>query len=129
MAGKLTGWLDVPGFEGMYQASDTGLVKSLPRLRRGFKGTPTAVRERILKPHTGANGYPTVVLCNNGKKRAMHLHRIVALTFLDLILGRDEVNHIDGDKSNNAASNLEWVTRSGNVKHSYTIHGSRKKVG
>lgn len=103
-------WRDVPGYEGLYQVSDTGLVLSLPR--EGSDG-------RILRPDITRDGYAQVRLCKNGLKHRWLVHRLVALAFLPNPALKAEVNHIDGDKLNNALSNLEWSTRSENQQHAY----------
>lgn len=80
----------------------------------------------MLSQRAGGSGYLTVWLSRDGVVRAHSTHRLVAAAFLGLDPTSPEVNHIDGDKSNNHLTNLEWVTRSRNVAHSYEIHGSRK---
>ena len=99
-------WKDIPGYEGLYQVSDCGQVKSFPR-----KGA----KERILKPRLTQNGYHYVNLCKNGNRKTCKVHRLVALAFLD---GDHSltVNHIDECKTNNHVSNLEYLTREDNVR-------------
>lgn len=80
---------------------------------------------RQLNPSIHKNGYYFVQPRKMGKTCYMSVHRAVALTFLDKPSGKDFVNHKDGDKSNNDLSNLEWVTRSENMKHSYHELGNR----
>ena len=103
-------WKDIPGYEGLYQVSNLGNVRSLRY------GNRDEVRELFLKPHT--NGYLQVELHKNGKRKMFTVHRLVAKAFVD---GYDEglmVNHIDENKKNNVATNLEWVSASQNVLHS-----------
>lgn len=119
-------WKDVVGYEGLYQVSNLGRVRSLDthdrlgRLRRG----------RVLKDSNNGTGYRMVNLKHDGKQRMRTVHRLVMETFVpnndDL-----EINHIDGDKSNNTLVNLEWCTRSENVTHAvklglHTDFGQRK---
>lgn len=128
MAGELMEtWRPVAGYEGLYEVSDHGRVRSLPRMRLGRGGKPVRVNGRILKP--ALVRYPMVLLCNDGQRVGHSVHRLVANAFLPPDPVRPEVNHRDGNRQNNHLSNLEWVTRSENVAHSYVIHGSRKKVG
>jgi hypothetical protein len=128
VAGELTeSWRDIVGYEGHYQVSDQGRVRSLPRHRRGHLGAPTLVRGRVLKQATSGR-YPMVLLCREGQRRAHSVHRLVAVAFLRPDPSRPEVNHRDGVRTNNSVSNLEWMTRSENVAHSYQLHGPRRKV-
>ena len=78
-----------------------------------------ATTNHELKQYKDKDGYPTVCLSNKGKHWTIHVHRLVALTFIPNPLNKPEVNHIDGNKSNNDISNLEWVTGSENVRHAY----------
>lgn len=111
-------WKDIEGFEGKYQVSNLGRVKSVKRLVDndgvlGKKGKQT-VRERILK-FADARGYKVVALYGHGTKRSiLYVHRLVASAFINPKL---EVNHIDGNKENNSSSNLEWVSKRQNMDH------------
>ena len=106
-------WKDIPGFEGLYQISNYGRIKS-------FKVNKTG---RIMKL-TNANGdYFSVVLQGIGKKRrSTRIHRLVAEAFLPNPDGLPQINHIDGNKQNNRLDNLEWCSASENVKHSTMLH-------
>ena len=103
-------WRDVPKYEGLYQVSNTGLVLSLPKRTCGGK---------ILKPAKNKDGYLTVTLCRAGEKETVRVNRLVAIAFIPNPDYKLEVNHIDGDKLNNAVENLEWATRSENELHSF----------
>jgi hypothetical protein len=96
-------WIDIKGFE-QYQVSDLGRVK----------------RTKILKPRMSGGGYYVVSLCVDGKAKNHYIHQLVAKSFLDKPNGF-VVNHKDGVKANNQLSNLEWVTQSKNMSHSYDI--------
>lgn len=98
-------WRDVKGFEGFYQVSNTGEVRSLDRHNgvRIFKG-------RQLKPCKNNEGSPIVSLRGVGKRDSV-VHQLVAQTFLPLIDGSTTIRHIDGDRTNNHVKNLEWVIR------------------
>lgn len=104
-------WKDVPGYEGYYQVSNLGNVKSLMR--------PGAWRERILIPcEYKEKGYLYVNLNKPGSKPKKHkIHRLVAKAFLENSFNYPEVNHKDGDKKNNTVSNLEWCTGIYNKRH------------
>lgn len=117
-------WKDIPSYEGQYQVSSFGRVKSLERkVPNGhvFMKVP----ERILSPGMGTSGYYEVSLCKNGKVKRYKIHRLVARTFLENPTAKREVNHKDGCKTNNVVSNLEWVSSSENSFHAYKI-GLRK---
>lgn len=100
-------WKDIDGFEGLYKVSNYGSVKRLGRT------------ERELKPRM-CKGYETVCLCKNGIRSNRRINRLVALAFIPNPENKPEVNHKDGNKRNNAASNLEWSTASENQKHART---------
>lgn len=113
-------WRDVKGFEGLYQVSNLGRVKSLPMQRKGrgtgFHTTPL----KVLKPIRIGN-YLGVCLCDCLKRKKIYIHRLVAGTFITAIDGKKEINHIDGDKYNNTVSNLEWCTHIENNLHAFRI--------
>lgn len=123
-------WKSIVGYEGIYEVGESGQVKSLPRIKYcGHPGATQKVKERILVKTIDRNGYVRVNLSKNGAAKLFHLHRIVALTFLDNLEGKREVNHIDGDKNNNNTSNLEWVTRSENMRHAFRNNLLNPRVG
>ncbi len=95
-------------YEGLYQVSPDGRVFSL-------------VTNKWLKPRNAGAGYQTVMLYKNKRGKNFYIHRLVAEAFLDVVDGKDFVNHIDGDKTNNSVDNLEWVTRSENMLHANAI--------
>lgn len=118
MNGHAETWKPVPGYEGAYEASDAGRVKSLPRLdSRGI-----SVRGRILSQHSHPSGHMKVKLSKPGKQRSASVHRIVALAFLGPQPEGHEVCHNDGDPANNNVNNLRWGTRSENLRDR-TRHG------
>lgn len=104
-------WKDVCGYEGLYMISNRGNVKSLNYNHTG--------KERLLKIKRNRAGYCFVTLCNGKAKKNMSIHLLVARAFIPNDNGKPQVNHIDGDKLNNTVSNLEWVTASENIRHSF----------
>jgi len=84
-------------------------------------GVVTSRFGRVIKPQTGKNGYIRVELWENGNGRKHLVHRLLAEAFIPNPDGKPQVNHIDGNKANNALSNLEWVTQSENQKHAYRV--------
>ena len=107
---------DIPGYEGRYQVSNYGRVKSLSRLIK-CRGGYRINNEKILKQKDG--DYLQVQLGHKGKFHT--IHRLVAITFIKNNDIENVVNHIDGNKKNNHADNLEWVTRSQNQLHAYKL--------
>ena len=112
-------WNYIPGYTGIYAVSSDGQIKSMTRLVPVRTGNEKIVNGRILVHKTNADGYKFVTLSKNGHTRTMYVHRAVALAFLANPGGLPEVNHKDGNKSNNAVDNLEWVTHQQNVQHCY----------
>lgn len=117
-------WKDIQGYENKYQVSNYGRIKSLSR--RIFNGTGYYIsKEKILKGHVITNGYIQVEL----QGKPLLVHRLVAETFIENSYNKPQINHIDGDKTNNRVENLEWCTNSENQIHAYknglNIHSSR----
>lgn len=113
--GQLEIWKPVSGYEGLYEVSNTGKIRSIERMTVvGRRGSGRELRQ-YLTPY----GYLEVSLSNKGKVNHKRVHRLVADAFCEKLNGQDEVNHIDGDKQNNYASNLEWCTRRENTIHAY----------
>lgn len=110
-------WKDIKGYDGLYQISNLGRVKSLERYRKGNGGSLTIVKETILKQSKNNKGYYRVELCKQGIRKPFSVHRLVADAFIENSHDKPEVNHIDEDKSNNNADNLEWCTSKENINH------------
>lgn len=107
-------WKDVPGYEGMYQVSDFGRVKSIDRLTKNKWGS-FFLKGKILKQYSNKQGYFQVKFCKNRNEKTYFVHRLVLKSFVgDSIL---VVNHKDFNKSNNNLKNLEYCTHSENVRH------------
>lgn len=118
-------WRDVEGYEGLYQVSNTGKVRSLNY--RGIKG-----KKKILKGSTDKDGYHLIVLSKNNKQKTLKVHRLVAKAFIPNPNDLPCINHIDENKKNNCIWNLEWCTYKYNTKYSGNdkkgAEASKKKV-
>lgn len=113
-------WVDIKGFEGLYQVSNFGKIKSLSRYVCKKDGKKMFVDEKILQPYCKSNsGYLSIPLSKDGKRCVKTIHRIVAESFIPNINEYRDVNHKDGNKNNNNVDNLEWCTHSYNIKHAY----------
>ena len=106
-------WKDIEGYEGIYQISNLGRVKSLDRL----DSSNHRLKGNIRKFGTSPNGYVNIALFKQGKRDVFTVHRLVAETFILNPENKPQVNHIDEDKTNNMVSNLEWMTAKENVNH------------
>lgn len=119
-------WKDVPGYEGRYQVSNFGNVKTLTREVKEHRRS--YIRQgKILNHYHDKDGYYKVKLYNGDASfTSPSVHRLVAETFIGNPDNLPEINHIDGDPSNNHVSNLEFCTKEHNVKHAYTT-GLKKR--
>lgn len=101
-------WEDIKGYKWLYQISNLGNVKSL-RIWR------------LLKQHITRDWYCQIELSNKWIRKKYYIHRLVWLSFIDIIDYKNEINHIDGNKLNNNVNNLEWSNRSENTRHCVDI--------
>ncbi len=111
-------WKDVKNYEGLYQVSDDGRVKSLAREVKGAYNSIHKLKEKELKPWV-ASGYLRATLRKDGIETFASVHRLVAQAFIPNSNSYDVVNHKDGNKMNNNVSNLEWCTASDNMYHAF----------
>lgn len=113
-------WKNIPDYEGLYQASNLGRVKGLKRYKQNHSKLQL-VEEKIIKQYVNKyNGYVYVVLCKNGKENNCRVHKLIAKTFIPNPNNKSQINHIDGNKQNNRANNLEWCTCKENIQHAYS---------
>lgn len=111
-------WKDIKGYEDCYQISSFGRIKSKRRYVKHNYGGLKILKEKFLSSNNiDSGGYCIAVLCKNGGRKTFKIHRLVCLHFLKNNKNKPHVNHKDGNKSNNYISNLEWCTRSENVRH------------
>ena len=112
-------WKDIKGYEGIYQISNKGRVKTLGNNRR---------KEKIREGIEDNRGYKRISLCKNGKEKKYSIHRLVAQAFLPNPDNLPVVNHKDENKLNNNVENLEWCTQEYNVNYSSSNGRPGKKV-
>lgn len=104
------------------------VVKGFEKYHVNCKGEVLSPQGKILKPFIGGAGYLQVTLWNNCQKKKFYVHRLVADAFVDNPCGYKEINHKDGNKKNNSATNLEWCSRKENLLHSYYTLCNRVKA-
>lgn len=114
-------WRDVVGYEGLYQVSNTGKVRSLNYRR--IAGAVVELKQKNVK------GYKYVDIINGTMRKMAPIHRLVTEAFIGSCPVNKQVNHIDGDTANNNIINLEYVTASENIRHSYEKLGRRRSPG
>jgi hypothetical protein len=110
-------WKDVVGYEGIYQVSNFGNVKSLDRYITRSDGCVYFRRGKLRPKLKNTDGYYHLKLCRNGGYVTKRIHRLVAEAFIPNPRNLPEINHIDTDRTNNMVNNLEWCTRYENIQH------------
>lgn len=121
-------WKPIQGYEGLYEVSNFGSIKSLQRRVGGRRETITVIRDLIMSPYKNPNGYMMVCLTKDGKRKSCYIHRLVAEAFCDKNGKGDHINHKDHDRANNNAANLEWVTAKENIAYSAHLMKHPKAV-
>lgn len=126
-------WKDIIGFEGYYQVSSEGYIRSVDRYVQNSNGSTRLLKGKMMKlseavGRANSDGYYVVNLHKNCKSYVMHVHRIVANAFIPNPNNYPTVNHKDGNKHNNSVDNLEWVTYLENNSHALQC-GLRKPRG
>lgn len=115
-------WKDIPGYEGLYQASTLGNIRSLPKsdIRHTKRATSVwNVSGKILKGRVGRHGYLIVAIYKNQTRCDISIHRLICLTFLDNPEQKPYVNHKNCIKYDNRLENLEWCTQKENIAHAW----------
>ena len=113
-------WKDIEGYNGIYQISNLGRVKSL--------GNTKNKKDKIIKPVKNNKGYLRVSLHKSNTLTRMYVHRLVAIAFIPNINNYPQINHIDENKSNNCVDNLEWCTAKYNCNYGTKNKTTSKKV-
>jgi len=123
-------WRNIKEYEGLYQVSDLGNVKSLPRIAKAPRGLERFIKERVLKYSENKGGYLAVVLCNEGIMSTKYIHQLVAECFLNHNYDNKNlvINHKDFNRQNNKLDNLEIVTFRTNTNKKY-LKSSSKYTG
>lgn len=103
-------WRDITEYEGYYQVSSKGNVRSLDRTIVNSDGSTRRIKGKQLTPFITNVGYVQVRLMKNGNQKHMYVHRLVSKEFISNPMNYKEVNHIDYNKENNCVENLEWCT-------------------
>jgi NUMOD4 motif-containing protein/HNH endonuclease len=123
-------WKDIRGYEGLYQISSLGRIKSLPKhywcgLNHASK---KEMKEMYMKFNPNQDGYYLVGLSKNGEQKRFSVHRLVAKAFIPNPKNKPQVNHIDCNIINNSVSNLEWSTNLENQLHAVVNNRYRTKI-
>ena len=120
-------WRDIPDFEGLYQISNLGRVKSLPRMKKLYSKlvfVPGGIRRHGMDK----DGYCIIPLNKNGKKFIRKIHRLVAQAFIPNPDNKEIVDHIDCDRTNNIVSNLRWVTTKENNEYAILFGNMKRDI-
>lgn len=110
-------WKSIKGYEGLYEVSNKGNVRSLDRWSLHHDGVVRYLKGVVLKQNSNGDGYMTVTLCDGGRS-TKNVHRLVAETFIANPNNLPQVNHMDEVRSNNCVENLEWCTNQYNAEYS-----------
>lgn len=113
-------WLPVSGFDGYYEVSNMGRIKSLARTIDCIDGSQRRYREKIISVKGMMRGHPLALLCRDGRSKSYRVNRLVAIAFIPNPENKPEVNHKNGITADNTVKNLEWNTGQEN-----TLHGRR----
>jgi len=123
-------WKPVIGYEGLYEVSSNGDIRSLDREINHWRGGIRISKGKILsKASFDKNGYKVVSLCKELEKKTVKVHRIVAKCFIENKFNKTTVNHINGIKSDNSVNNLEWNTMRENCLHRSLSFKKTSKYG
>jgi len=114
-------WKDVEGYEGLYQVSSLGRMKSLSRPVKQRNNSIQVKSGKIIKGYENKKGYIQMGITKENEKNTKPMHRWVAEAFITNLENKPQINHIDGVKTNNNINNLEWVTNEENAEHARSL--------
>lgn len=114
-------WKSIVGYEGLYEVSNLGNVRSVDRYVNHPKGGLSLRKGKLLQPNKNHQGYYCVLLSKSCKTENRRVHRLVAEAFIPNPDNLPQINHKDEDKSNNIVTNLEWCTCSYNIMYGSAI--------
>lgn len=120
-------WKDIAGYEGYYQVSNFGNVRSLDREDIRNNGVKRNLKGKLMNPRLDKDGYIVINFCKEGIKKTHKIHRLVAIAFLPNPSNLPEVNHKDEDKKNNYVNNLEWCSTKYNINYGSRNERSAQK--
>lgn len=121
-------WRDIKGYEGLYQVSNLGRVRSLDRYTKSRWGTQKLEKGIIMKLSYDRDGYQIICLRRDAKNSRFRVHRLVAEAFIDNPYNYPLINHKDENKANNCVNNLEWCSHKYNVNYGSCIEKRIKKT-
>ena len=112
---------DIPGWEGMYQVSNIGTVRSVDRTVGSVTGKTYNRKGKVLRQNYNEDGYKIVYLSRNARDITMGVHRAMGLAFIPNLDQKPMINHINAIRDDNRLENLEWCTNAENIKHSFDM--------
>lgn len=124
-------WKDIPGYEGIYQASTSGQIRTTEgKVTHSVRHGKRIWKSRVLKQKVSKDNCCRVELYKNKKSKTWLVHRLVALTFIPMVEGKGYINHKDGNRLNNSIDNLEWCDHKENNNHAFDngLMTTNKKV-
>lgn len=110
-------WKPIKGYEGLYEVSNKGRVKTLDKFFDWVDDIKIFHKGRIIKKCNDSDGYEIIGLTKNKIRKTAKVHRLVAQAFISNSKKKPHINHVDNNRKNNNVSNLEWVTPSENSAH------------
>lgn len=120
-------WRPVVGYEGLYEVSSEGRVRSLDRICVHYSGGPQIRKGKLLTLQTDHKGYKKILLSKDGTYKLWSVHRLVALAFIPNPNNYPCVNHKDENKANNSVDNLEWCTIKYNINYGTSLERMKAK--
>ena len=120
-------WKDIEGYEGLYQVSNLGRIKSLQRTITDKNGKVKTIKETLMKHNTDDKGYKYVFLSKNNTKKFSRVHKLIAQAFIPNPLNLPEIDHINTIQDDNRIENLRWCTHKENMNNNETLRKFREK--